>query len=164
MKRVYCKIQQCLSCRSCEIACAVAHSESKDLARAVQEYPLPKHRIHVESIDEKGSPYAARSIALQCRHCEEPLCIQACISGGISRHKETGEVLSDPDKCVACWSCIMVCPFGVIVRYEDCHRAVKCDHCPDRDHPACVQACPTRALLYCDQEEVSIDELVEKLS
>ncbi len=162
MKRVYCKIQKCLSCSSCEIACAVAHSQSKDLVLAVQEYPLPKHRIHVESIDHEGSPYAIRSIALQCRHCDDPLCVQACISGGISRHQETGKIVNDPEKCVACWSCIMVCPFGVIVRYEDCHRAVKCDHCADRENPACVEACPTHALLYCEQEEVSVDELAEQ--
>jgi carbon-monoxide dehydrogenase iron sulfur subunit len=165
MKRVYCKIEKCLSCRSCEIACAVAHSQSRQLVGAVQEHPLPKHRIHVESIDEAGagSPYFIRSIALQCRHCEDPLCAQACISGGISRDKETGAIINNPDKCVACWSCIMVCPFGVIVRYEDCRRAVKCDHCPDRDYPACVEACPTRALVFCEPEEVSIDDPAERV-
>ena len=163
MKRVYCKIEKCLSCGSCEIACAVAHSRSKSLMGAVREYPLPKHRIHVESIGPATVPCNVRSIALQCRHCDEPLCAQACISGGISRHKETGEVQSDPSKCVACWSCIMVCPFGVIVRYEDCGRAVKCDHCPDLDNPACVEACPTKALLYCEQEDVNIDDLAESL-
>jgi carbon-monoxide dehydrogenase iron sulfur subunit len=162
MKRVYCQIEKCLSCRSCEIACAVSHSESGSLPAAVREFPLPKHRIHVESIDEKGSPYHIRSIALQCRHCEDPLCAQACISGGISRNAETGEVTNDPGKCVECWSCIMVCPFGVIVRYEDCHQAVKCDHCPDLDIPACVEACPTRALVYCEQQEVVLEELTEK--
>lgn len=161
MKRIYCKIERCLSCRSCEIACAVAHSQSQRLVGAIREHPLPKHRIHVVSIDEEGAPYFIRSIALQCRHCEDPLCAQACISGGISRHVETGEIVNDPGKCVACWSCIMVCPFGVIVRYEDCHRAVKCDHCPDRDNPACVEACPTQALLYCEQEEVDIDDLAK---
>jgi carbon-monoxide dehydrogenase iron sulfur subunit len=162
MKRIYCQIEKCLSCRSCEIACAVAHSQSETLAGAVREYPLPKHRIHVERIDERNSPQYIRSIALQCRHCEEPLCAQACISGGISRDKATGKVINDASKCVACWSCIMVCPFGVIVRYQDCHRAVKCDHCQDRDSPACVEACPTHALLYCEQEEANIDELAKK--
>ncbi len=161
MKRVYCKIGRCLSCRSCEIACAVAHSRSKSLVDAVREYPLPKHRIQVESIGGEGFPHYIRSIALQCRHCDEPLCAQACISGGISRDEETGKVVNDPSKCVACWSCIMVCPFGAIVRYEGCHRAVKCDHCPELDNPACVGACPTNALLYCEQEEVDIDELAE---
>ena len=163
MKRVYCIIEKCLSCRSCEIACAVAHSQSKELSGAVKEHPLPKHRIHVESIDDAGSPHSIRSIALQCRHCEDPLCAQACIAGGIFRDKETGTIINNPDKCVACWSCIMVCPFGVIVRYEDCHRAVKCDHCADRESPACVEACPTHALIFCEAEDINIDDLAEQV-
>jgi carbon-monoxide dehydrogenase iron sulfur subunit len=161
LKRVYCIIEKCLACRACEIACAVAHSQSRKVTDAVREHPLPRQRIHVESIGDKNAPHGIRSIALQCRHCEDPLCAQACISGGISRHPETGEVVSNPDKCVACWSCIMVCPFGVIVQYEDCRRAAKCDHCADRDGPACVEACPTRALLFCEPQEVSIDVLAE---
>jgi anaerobic carbon-monoxide dehydrogenase iron sulfur subunit len=158
VKRVYCIIEKCLACRSCEIACAVAHSGSKNLADSVRENPLPRQRIHVESIGKGTSPYGIRSIALQCRHCEDPLCVQACISGGISRHADTGEIVNDPGRCVACWSCIMVCPFGVIARYEDCHRAVKCDHCAERDGPACVEACPTHALVFCEREEVNIDD------
>jgi carbon-monoxide dehydrogenase iron sulfur subunit len=31
--------------------------------------------------------------------------------------------------------------------------AVKCDRCKDRDLPACVQACPTGALVYATQRE-----------
>jgi carbon-monoxide dehydrogenase iron sulfur subunit len=162
VKRVYCIIEKCLSCRSCEIACAVAHSGSKSLPGSVEEFPLPRQRIHVESIDDEGLPHRIRSIAVQCRHCEDPVCAQACISGGISRNRVTGQVVADPDKCVQCWSCIMVCPFGALARYEDCHRAVKCDHCADRGSPACVEACPTHALLYCEQEEVAIEELSEQ--
>jgi anaerobic carbon-monoxide dehydrogenase iron sulfur subunit len=163
MKRVYCKIEKCLSCRSCELACAVVHSRSGKLADAVQEHPLPKSRIHVESIDEGGSPHSIRSIALQCRHCEDPLCAQACISGGISRDSETGVIINNPDQCVACWSCIMVCPFGVIVRYEDCRQAVKCDHCADRNIPACVEACPTQALVFCEPDKAGIDDLLAQV-
>lgn len=110
----------------------------------------------MESIGAGNTPHEIRSIALQCRHCEEPLCAHACISGGITRDPDTGVIASNPDKCVACWSCIMVCPFGVIARYEDCRRAVKCDHCPDRDGPACVEACPTRALVFCEPQETPV--------
>ena len=157
MKRVFCQIPKCLACRSCELACAVAHSRSKNLVDAIRENPLPKHRIQVESIDAKGGLYPVRAIALQCRHCEDPMCAQACISGGINRDEKTGEMIADPAKCVACWSCIMVCPFGVIVKYEDCHQAVKCDHCPDRETPACVESCPTGALVYCSREEIQME-------
>jgi carbon-monoxide dehydrogenase iron sulfur subunit len=51
------------------------------------------------------------------------------------------------EKCVGCWSCIMVCPIGAIKRNEESHQALKCDHCPDLETPACITACPTGALV-----------------
>jgi carbon-monoxide dehydrogenase iron sulfur subunit len=53
----------------------------------------------------------------------------------------------------------MVCPFGVIVKHEGLHRALKCDHCPDRESPACVDACPTGALVYSEREEVEVGDV-----
>jgi carbon-monoxide dehydrogenase iron sulfur subunit len=47
----------------------------------------------------------------------------------------------------------MVCPFGVIIRHEGLHKAMKCDQCPDLEIPACVKACPTKALQYTEQVE-----------
>ena len=152
MKKVFCEIEKCLGCRTCELACAVEHSSSKSLTAAIREFPLAKSRIQVQFIDHKGKLNRTRAIALQCRHCEEPLCIQACISGGIQKDK-TGNILVNPEKCVGCWSCIMVCPFGIIVQQEDIKQILKCDHCPDLDIPACVSACPTRALTFDEQKE-----------
>jgi len=152
MKKIYCKIQNCLACRACELACAAAHSESKDLVRAVKEKQLSKPRIHVEFIDEKGTLNRVRAIAVQCRHCEDAVCEQACIAGGIRRDKDTGDIVVSLDKCVGCWSCIMVCPVGAILKNEEKHQILKCDHCPDLDTPACIVACPTGALVYDEPE------------
>jgi carbon-monoxide dehydrogenase iron sulfur subunit len=70
------------------------------------------------------------------------------------RDKKTGAVRNDPDRCVGCWSCIMVCPFGVIVRDEKERKvATKCDLCPDRDVPICVASCPNEALVYEERKE-----------
>ena len=154
MKRIYCEIDKCLACKSCELACAIAHSASKDLVKAIYEVPLSVRFIQVEAVERKGSLNHRTSIALQCRQCEEPVCVKACISGGLYRDEKSGMTVINPDKCVGCWSCIMVCPFGVIVRHEGLHKALKCDHCPDLDVPACVKACPTKALQYTEQVEM----------
>lgn len=156
LKEIFCRIDRCLGCRSCEIACAVEHSQSKNLISAVQESPAPLHRVRALIVDEKGGYVRLRSIALQCRHCHEPACAQACIAGGIVRDEISGAVKFDREKCVACWSCTMVCPFGAIVRVSGQSCAVKCDLCPDREIPACVQACPTTALVFCEAEEFEI--------
>ncbi|MGE5342548.1 MAG: 4Fe-4S dicluster domain-containing protein [Candidatus Omnitrophota bacterium] len=154
MKKIYCKIEKCLACRSCEIACAAQHSESKNLVGALNEAEMPKPRIHVQHIDEKGTLRPVRAMAIQCRHCEEPACAQACISGGICKDEQTGAILFNLEKCVGCWSCIMVCPVGAIVKSDSMHQALKCDQCPGLDQPACFQACPTGALFLWEEEEV----------
>ena len=146
MKKIYCKMQNCLGCKSCELACAAAHSEAKELLAAAKDKTLAKPRIRVECIDEKGEVHRVRAIAVQCRQCEDPACAQACIAGGIRKDKETGEIVVNLEKCVGCWSCIMVCPVGAIAKDEELKQALKCDHCPDLDTPACIVACPTGAL------------------
>jgi carbon-monoxide dehydrogenase iron sulfur subunit len=50
----------------------------------------------------------------------------------------------------------MLCPYGAVVQLNELKKAVKCDLCPDREIPACVEACPTKALIWC-----RIDELPE---
>ncbi|MDH3329891.1 MAG: hypothetical protein OEM01_11705, partial [Desulfobulbaceae bacterium] len=43
---------------------------------------------------------------------------------------------------------------GVITRDTQKHIAVKCDRCHKLDIPACVNACPTRALELKDIDEI----------
>jgi carbon-monoxide dehydrogenase iron sulfur subunit len=123
------------------MACAVAHSRSRTLFGAIAETPVPKSRVFVEWVGPD------HKVPLVCRHCEDAPCMHACISGAISRD-ENGIVTTDPDKCIGCWTCVMVCPYGVIGRHLEEHKAYRCDRCPDRDVPACVDACPTGALVY----------------
>ena len=140
-REIFVRIDRCMGCHSCELACAVEHSKNKSLYNAVSEHPQPKKRIYVEWTGPEGG------VPVLCRHCEEAPCMHACICGAISRNKE-GVVLTDSDKCIGCWTCVMVCPYGVIGRHLETHKSYRCDRCPDRDIPACVDACPTHALIY----------------
>ncbi|MGB5157875.1 4Fe-4S dicluster domain-containing protein [Desulfobacterium sp. N47] len=140
-KEIFVKIDKCMGCHSCELACALEHSKSKLLYNAISEHPEPKKRIYVEWMSQN------RRMPVLCRHCEDAPCMHACISGAIIRTQD-GVVLTDKDKCIGCWTCVMVCPYGVIGRHMEEHKAYRCDRCPDRDVPACVSACPTHALVY----------------
>jgi carbon-monoxide dehydrogenase iron sulfur subunit len=42
----------------------------------------------------------------------------------------------------------MACPYGAVQRNLTFKKANKCDLCPDRETPACVSACPNRALVF----------------
>ncbi len=140
MKVVYPKEEYCIGCKLCEIHCLVEHSKSKDIIKAFKrEFPRALNKNIVES---KG----AVSFCVSCRHCPEAPCITACMTGAMHRNKK-GAVVVDKDKCVGCWMCIMVCPFGVI-RREGEKIASKCDLCPDEEIPMCVKNCPNEALVY----------------
>ncbi|RTZ99778.1 MAG: 4Fe-4S ferredoxin [Deltaproteobacteria bacterium] len=152
MKEVIVQPEKCVGCMQCMVACATAHSQTKQLYTAVLETPLPKPRIHVGAgVFNEGFPN-------RCRHCDPAPCMQACLGGAIFRDTATGTVLIDPDRCINCASCAMACPYGVIRFHEDCVAppgkvvAVKCDNCDQRQSqgvvPACVEVCKTGALIF----------------
>ena len=144
--KIYCDITRCVSCRTCELACAVEHSQSKDLEKAINEEVRPKKRLKVSVVDDK-------SISMHCQHCKEAPCVAACMSGALTKDEKTGSTIQDNEKCVGCWMCVMVCPFGAIVQDIEQHKTVKCDLCPDRDDYACVVSCPTGALFTGTKED-----------
>lgn len=148
MKEIFVRLDRCVGCHTCEIACAVEHSQSKNLFAAISEHPTPRRRLFVEWVAPAGK------VPILCRHCTDAPCMHACISGAIHRTAE-GVVITETDKCIGCWTCVMVCPYGVIGRHLQTQRAYRCDRCPDREVPACVAACPTRALVYRTVEEFS---------
>lgn len=142
-KKIFCDITKCVGCRSCELACAIEHSASNDLFLAILESPRPKKRIDTQFIEKD----VFHSIG--CQHCDDAPCIEACMAACIHKDKKTGKVDIDTKRCVACWMCIMACPFAAISRKITTeNKAVKCDLCPDRECPACVDSCPTRALYH----------------
>lgn len=140
-KEIFVRLDHCMGCHSCEMACAVAHSAGQSLYAALFETPKPKPRLYVEWVAPD------RPVPIVCRHCEEAPCMHACIAGAISR-SAAGVVASDKERCIGCWTCVMVCPYGVIGRHLEEHKAYRCDRCPDHEIPACVNACPTCALVY----------------
>lgn len=148
-------IEKCLACKSCEIACAVAHSESKSLYDAVTESPRPQRMVTVDPAGELAVP-------MQCRHCEDAPCLEVCPTSAIHRDEDNGPVLIEKDRCIGCKFCLMVCPFGVIYLSRDGKAAVKCDLCFERtstgEQPACVESCPTGALQFCELT----DELLQR--
>ncbi|MEW6418341.1 MAG: 4Fe-4S dicluster domain-containing protein [Nitrospirota bacterium] len=146
MKQIFVKPEKCIGCKSCEIACAVQHSKDKTLFSAVLQSPTPMKRLFVEAVETMKMP-------IICRHCEDAPCLDACISGCLYRD-EKGFVRRKEERCIGCWTCIMVCPFGVITRDKEKHIAVKCDRCHELEIPACVNACPTYALVMTDVEEL----------
>ena len=142
MKRVYVREEVCIGCRLCEVHCQLEHSQSRDLIKAfTRETPRPVSRVRVEA-------QRPVSFSVRCQHCAEPACVHSCLTGALSRDPETGEVSVDEERCAGCWTCLLVCPFGAIMRDTARGRMAKCDLCPDAEVPACVANCPNEALCF----------------
>ena len=145
-------VRQCQGCRSCELACAVEHSRSRQLVEAIHETPRPVSRVSVEA----GAGFA---VPLQCRQCEHAPCVTVCPTRALHRDDPETPVLLDHDLCVGCQACVVACPFGVIELDEASRVIIKCDQCFERvgrgELPACVEACPVRALDYRSLDEVT---------
>ncbi|NIM95642.1 MAG: 4Fe-4S dicluster domain-containing protein [Anaerolineales bacterium] len=160
MKTVFVHPERCIGCKQCEAACAVAHSQSKNLFWAVFEDPTPKPRIHAEPGLTLNTAFPNK-----CRHCDPAPCILTCPTTAISRAQDYPEiVLIDLHKCISCAMCALVCPFDVITYYasaeapEKATVATKCDHCIQRQRegqiPACVEVCKVGALVFGEINEL----------
>jgi carbon-monoxide dehydrogenase iron sulfur subunit len=127
------------------MACSIEHSASKNLFGAAYEEQKSRSRMNVQSV-------GAYSYPLNCNHCENASCMNACPTGAMRRNLETNSVYVAADACIGCWMCVMACPFGAVTADHVTKTALKCDRCPERVEngrdPACVEACPTQALIF----------------
>jgi carbon-monoxide dehydrogenase iron sulfur subunit len=64
-------------------------------------------------------------------------------------HKDpaSGVVTVDTEKCAGCWTCIVVCPYGALVKDTNNKVVAKCDLCAGEAVPVCVANCPNEALV-----------------
>jgi NAD-dependent dihydropyrimidine dehydrogenase PreA subunit len=69
-----------------------------------------------------------------------------------------GTVQHRDDLCIGCGRCVHHCPYGAPTLNRYTGYAQKCDACAERRaegrQPACVEACPMRALHFGDLEEL----------
>jgi electron transport protein HydN len=135
-------IDQCIGCRTCEIACVIAHSENGKISPA-NFFP----RLQVMKTPQITTP-------ILCRQCENAPCANACPNDAISYQNES--VLVTQSRCIGCKTCMVACPYGAMSVKTSVEllanrpyqtQANKCDLCNGRAQgPACVEVCPTGAL------------------
>ncbi|MCH5156224.1 MAG: 4Fe-4S binding protein [Clostridiales bacterium] len=145
MKRIYINENRCLGCRLCEWECAFANSGLDEMFKLKGRMGKDvSPRIRVE-----GEANAGINFAVNCRHCNDALCVKSCIAGALSK-TDDGMVVIDKNKCVGCFTCVMVCPFGAIMPSADGRAAQKCMLCMDNQNgePNCVKHCPNNAIAY----------------
>lgn len=144
MKVIYVNEKWCLGCHLCEYECAFANSGLTDIVKALKNKKIHP-RIRVE--ESEGVHFA-----VSCRHCSQAVCVRGCIAGALSRG-ENGAVVIDRRKCVGCFTCVALCPYGAIMPDETGKAAQKCALCTDNlvGEPNCVKHCPNGAIVYEDR-------------
>jgi anaerobic dimethyl sulfoxide reductase subunit B (iron-sulfur subunit) len=149
-KGFYLDLTRCTSCYACVVACKAHH--------AIEEETVYWRRVL--TFEQGTYPFVRlANLSLSCLHCAVPACSVVCPTKAIYKRKKDGLVFVDPNYCIGCKICLMVCPFGVPQFGRD-GKMQKCNFCIDRVEgglpPACVSVCPARALHAGSIEELSV--------
>jgi anaerobic carbon-monoxide dehydrogenase iron sulfur subunit len=130
--------ERCRNCQVCILACSLYHEGECRPSAA---------RLHV--VENMADHTFGLTV---CRHCPAPACLEACLSGAMS--KESGVVRIDPEACELCGACAAACPEGAIFYHAALGRYLKCDLCLGREGgPLCAALCPVGALLSATEGE-----------
>lgn len=149
-------ISSCTGCKACQVACKDKNNLPEGIRwRRVFQYEGGEW---IQQGDQMiPSNVYAYAVSAACMHCANAVCTQVCPTGAMHK-REDGIVLVDPDKCIGCRYCSWACPYGAPQFNEDLGIMTKCNMCVDLvekgERPACVEACPYRALDFGEIEEL----------
>jgi len=151
----YFDASSCSGCKACQAACKDKHNLPLGvLWRRVYEVTGGGW---TRSGEAWVSTVFAYNVSLACNHCERPICVEVCPAQAFTK-RDDGIVLLDTEKCLGCKCCSWACPYGAPQYDEQTGRMTKCTFCADSidagQPPACVAACPMRALDLGDRAEL----------
>lgn len=135
-------LNRCLGCQSCTMAC-----------KAESSTPAGLFRTQV-LVDDKDASGRISFLPVQCNHCDDPACVQACSSGAVKKLAE-GLLVTDWNICRGDGACVSACTYSArILNKIDGNKADSCDFCvgrlADGRVPACVEACSSGARVFGD--------------
>ena len=146
----------CTGCKTCQIACKDKNNLPTEISlRRVFQYGgggwVPKEGTWIPN------QVFGYTVSISCQHCQEAACVQVCPTTAMHKD-ENGIVSIDGDKCIGCRYCEWACPYGAPHFNEVTGTMTKCDMCQDLiaqgQNPACVDACPMRAIQYGELEQL----------
>ena len=160
-------------CRDCIKVCHEIHNvpdfgNEKDEIKWI--WTVPYAKVFPEQEQSLAEDLKEKPTIVFCDHCDNPPCVKVCPTGSTWR-REDGVVMIDYHRCIGCRYCMAGCPYGsrsfnwknprtvlknINPNYPTRTKGVveKCNFCVERlDEgllPACVEACPEKAMLFGD--------------
>ncbi|HIW76821.1 MULTISPECIES: 4Fe-4S dicluster domain-containing protein [Gordonibacter] len=151
-------IARCNGCRSCQVACKDEHCGADWAPYAAPQPDTGQFWIEVDeqvrgSVPKVKMAYTPHS----CRHCADAPCLEAGRDGAVYR-RDDGLVIIDPERARGQRAIVEACPFGAVFWNEALALPQKCTGCAHLledgwSEPRCVDACPTGALRWIDEED-----------
>lgn len=138
MKRIFIEREKCYGCMTCVFVCMHVHRRKPGTLDDLTTLVDIESRNHLTFSSGCPTP-------IICRHCDEPECVAACMSGALHKSPKTGHVSYDKDRCGQCFMCVMYCPFGLPrPDMDDQTEVIRCNFCArSPEGPSCAAACPT---------------------
>ena len=153
-------VAKCNGCYNCQLACKDEHCGNDWTPYAKPQPDIGQFWTKLrENVCGTIPKVKVHYIAEMCNHCARPGCLAACPKGAIYK-RDDGFVIIDPEKCVGCGACQAACPYDAIYKNEElgiCQKCTGCAHLLDNGYaqPRCVEACPTDALRFGEEEELA---------
>lgn len=139
-KKILIDLMQCRECESCQVSCEYDFHPANNGMHDLLESAVFMHT---------------------CRKCESAPCIEVCPADALEK-SENGVIARAVNLCVACHSCVAICPFGTLFNDFFEKRKSICNLCDLDDHTvslACVESCPEGALQLVDMEPSEAENL-----
>lgn len=159
-------ITKCNACYSCFIACKDEYWDNDYPPYSVAQPRHGQSWIRIEKKEGGTYPHLRVSyMPIPCMQCDAAPCIKAAKNGAAYKRPD-GIVVIDPEKAVGQRQIVDACPYGAIFWNEEKQLPQKCNFCVQRledgSIPRCVQACPSKAMIFgdLDDPESEVSKLV----
>ena len=164
---------KCVGCKTFMVACKNANGE--DGNQEVEKAKFDKDGVWDTPVDLSGNTRTIIKLHKEsdgkysyvkhsCMHCQKASCVSVCPVGALTKDAETGIVDYDKSICIGCRYCQVACPFNIPKFQWDraMPQIIKCNFCKrtnllEKGVPACVEVCPTQAIIFGSRKEL-LDE------